>query len=519
MSSQPVLSASAQPGGGTFRYGIGEPTTVVPPLVRSEDDRAVVDAVFDSLTAWDDSGAAIPAAAVSWSPNEQLDEWTFDLRPGATFHDGSPVTATDFRDTWSMLVAEGMYGYLLQDVIGYQAVAAGEQAILDGVAVSDDLTLQIRLSRPRADLPVLMGHPALGPVNSRQVAADPDGWGDQPIGNGPFRITEPWARGDFVRAGAWEGWRNGDRPAGAVDEVVFDIGNLDLNYLAFLRGRRDLTAVPPDALAGAAEQFSSSGGLWDGPGLITGPRPEVYLLAINPSVPPYDDAEVRQAVSLTVDRTRLAAENEAGNLSPSTSLLPPSLPGARTDVCQLCTFNPIGARRRLQDAGVRQLRIAFNAGGGHERIRDALRQALSDIDVALVSNGRGPAPSLPDYQAVLEEGSAGLFRLPLVADVPSSLSVLYPLLHSEETPANGGLNYMRYEDPTVDALLEQAARTDDAGSRQSLLRRVEDIALNDDHVVVPVFSYRHAVVVAPRVRNLRYGPFGLVNLTELTLAS
>lgn len=516
-TADPAAANVGQVGGGTFRYGIAEPTAIVPPLARTADDLTVIDALFDSLTAWDSSGAPTASAAIRWTPTDTADEWLFELRPAAAFHDGTPVTAEDFVRSWSMLVGEGIYGYLLADVVGYADVVGGQESVLAGVTVVDDQTLQIRLTRPRADFAAVVGHPALGPVNSTQVDQDPTGLRELPSGNGPFTLTEPWARGDFIRAAGWDEWHNGARTPNGIDEVVFNIGDLDLNYLAFIRGRRDLTVVPPEALELAAEQFPPTGGVWDGPGVITGARPEVYVLGINPSVPPYDQDEVRQAVSLIIDRIRIADRSESGSLEPASSLLPSALPGARIDVCELCTFNAVGARSRLQDAGVNQLSLAFNAGGGHERIRDHMRQNLSDIGVSLVSNGRGAAPSLADYQQVLSQGSVGLFRLPVVADVPSLLSILYPLLHSSQVPENGGQNYMRYRDPTVDALLEQAARTADPRPRQSLLRRVEDIALNVDHVVAPLFSYKHAVVAAERVQNLRYSPFGLVNLTELSL--
>ncbi len=542
--SAPPTAVSPAPtssvGGGSFRYGIGEPTAIVPPLAVTADDHAVVDALFDSLTAWDDAGRPVPSAASEWTVNDTQTEWTFVLRPGATFHDGRPVRAQDFVAAWTTLVRTGGAGYLLADVVGHAATARGDVASLPGARAVDDGTLRVSLVRPRSDLAAVVGHPALGPLapegpvaapeaapsgapTEPPTVAAPEGDGstvdpsDMPVGNGPFVLTEPWARGDFIRAASWEGWRNGTRAVPGIAEVVFRISDLDTNYLAFTQGRRDLTVVPTDALASAAEDYPARGGAWEGPGLITGGRPEVYLLAMNRQVAPYDDRLVREAVSLVLDRARLAAENEGGNLVPSTSLLPPSLPGARIGVCDLCTFNPSGAADRLAQADVSQLSIAYNAGGGHDRIRNVLRAGLSDIGVSLVSNGRGVAPGLAEYQARLATGEVGLFRLPLVADVPSGLSVLYPLLHSSQVPEAGGLNYLRYDDPTVDSLLDQAARTANVSARQALLLRVESIALNRDVVVAPVFSYQQAVVVSGRVRNLRYGPFGLATLTDVVL--
>ncbi|CAN5257656.1 N/A [soil metagenome] len=508
--------AAAGLAGGSFRYGIGQPTAITAPAAVTADDRAVVDALYDSLTAWDDAGRALSSAAVSWSVDAEARRWTFTLRPGAAFHDGTPVTAADFVRGWDLLAAEGGAGYLLQDVAGYADVRRGETSSLAGVEAVGLRILDVTLTAPRADFAVVAGHPGLGPLHPDHDV-DPVGHGQQPIGNGPFRMSEPWTGGDFIRASRWDGWLNGPRSADGIGEVVFRIADLDINFLAFTQGRRDFTAVPPEALDLAAEEFPVQGGTWDGPGLITGGRPEVYLLAINPAVVPYDDLRVRQAVSLVVDRPLIAEDNGGGNLSPATSLLPPALPGVRTDVCDWCTFNPVGADNRLEAAGVTQLSLAFNAGGGHERIRDEIRSALSAIGVSLVSNERQLAPSLEDYQRRLAEGGVGLFRLPLSADVPSSLSLLRPLLHPDQTPEQDGQNYLGYDDPTVTALLDQAARTVDDQLRERLVRRVEDIVVNRDVVAIPVVSYRHAMVAASQVQGLRYGPFGLLNLTELSL--
>ncbi len=501
--------------GGTFRWAIGEPTSILPPMASTTDDFAVVDALFDSLTTAGVAGRPAPSAATEWSANDDATVWTFHLRPGATFQDGTPVTAEAFVEAWSTLVAAGPMQHLLRDVVGHAAVVRGAATTLSGMRATSADTLEVTLSRPRGDFPILTSHPSLGPVQPSAVAADPAAHALQPVGNGPFRASEPWVPGEFVRAARWDGWTNGDRPEDGVGEVVFRIADLDTNFLAFRQGRRDLARVPPEALELAAEEYPASPGSYTGPGLVTGATPETYLLAIDRSVEPYEELEVREAASLFVDRQRIAAENDGGNLDPATSLLPPAISRGSAGMCELCTFNPSGAADRLADAGVPGLTLAFNAEGGHERIRDVLREALSDRGYTLVSNWRGAAPTLVEYLDRLASGGIGMFRLPLTADVPSSLDILYPLLHSSQTPDRGGLNYMRYQDPQVDALLDQAAQIVDVDQREALLRRVEEIVVNRDQVIVPVVTSRLAVVVGEDVTGVRVDPFGGVDLTTV----
>lgn len=496
--------------GGTLRHAITEPGAITPSAASSHQDLLVVDALFDSLTAGDVRGRAVPSAAVSWEASASADSWTFHLRPGAAFHDGRPVTAADVAASWAR-TARGPMGHLLRDVVGHADVVAGTADALAGVSAVDDLTLAVELSSPRADLPLLLSHPALGPMPGGTTS------GDQPVGNGPFRMDEPWAHEDFIRMDRFDEWAGGARPVDAIGQVVWEILDVDNGYLALQQARVDVASVPPEAVDLAREQFPPNNAPTSGPGLITAPTASTYLLAINRSVAPYTDLEVREAVSLLVDRNEVVAR-APGVLDTASSALPAVLSPASADMCELCTFNPTGGAVRLREHDVTALTLAFNAGGGHERVRDVLREALDDQGFGLVSNRRRPtAPTFPEYLDWLEEGRVGMYRVTLAADVASLLEVLHPLLHSEQTPEQGGLNHLRYADPAVDALLEQAARTLDTQARDALLRQVERIVVNRDHVLVPVFTHHIAVAVADGVAGYRLDPFGRPNLHEVRL--
>lgn len=522
----PAPSEGTPAAGVTFRWAIGEPRGITPPQLDGPDSTAVVDALFDSLTDVDVSGAPVPAAAGEWSHDERATTWTFRIRSDAAFHDGTPVTSTSFAVAWNRLVAGGAMGHLLRDVVGHGAVAAGSLDRMSGVRTPSPDVVQVSLVRPRGDLPILLSHPALGPVQHERIVADPAAYGDQPVGNGPFRMAEPWAHDDFIRTTRWEGWVPtgdgagvADPTSGGVTELLFRISDLDEGFLALRQGRRDLAVVPPEARELAAELFGTADAAADAPRLVITDVPSTYLLVLDPDVPPYDDPLVREAVQLLVDRQAIAGLRSLGGLVPATWVRPPVLWPASAGICELCTFNPRGAVDRLEDAGVEQLTFAFDAGGGHDEIRDVLRADLSDLGVALVSNRRGPAPPFGEYVERLAEGDTGMFRLTVTADVPSSLELLHPLLHSSSTPANGGLNFTGYDDPQVDALLEQAARTVDHERRERLLRRVEDIAVNRDHVLVPVVGLQQAFVAGETIRPFPVDPFGRVDVARLRAAA
>lgn len=506
-SRQPTeVTTEAQ--GGTFRWAISEPDAILPWRATTPGALAVVDALFDPLLTYDADLGLVAGAAESWLPVDgDPARWRIVLRAGSTFHDGSAVTAADVAFSWAQAVREGPHGWFLRDVVGHEQVRAGQADELAGVHVVGDRIIEVELSGPRADLPHVLTHPGLAPVPRAAYEADRDGFAEQPIGNGPFIMAEAWAHDEFIRASRWDGYRTVAEQA-RIAEVLFQISDIDTAFAAFRQGRRDLAALPPEALELARAEF--------GEGVTLVDSATTYLLAFNTTRRPYDDREVRRAISQLVDRQEIATQLQPGHLIVADSVLPAGLGGPATSPCDACTFNPVGAGRTLERLGVDQLSFAFNAGGGHEQVRDILREDLSTIGVALVSNRRGPAPSFPEYLEWLSTGRVGMFRDAVTAETLSYHDLLYPLLHSSQTPDAGGLNAMRYDSARIDALLEAARRLLDEEERRERYRRVERVAL-DDQVVVPVVGLRDAVVVADRVEGLRVDLFGRVNLTQIEL--
>lgn len=517
----PTKRAETVNTSGTFRYAIQEPPAIVPPTATEPNGLAVVDALFDSLTAYDNLLRVVPAAAVSWTATAP-DEWTFTLREGGTFHNGSPVTAADFKFAWEQAVRLGLGGYHLHDVQGYDALRAKKATGLTGVTAVDDRTLRVRLVGPRADFPAVVAHPALGPVPRVAWRANQAGFLQRPIGNGPFRMDGSWVHNEFIRVARFNGWRGGLVPAvpAVVDEVLFPISDPDTAYLAFQQGRRDFAPLPAGALAEASQQFpASSDDGYHGPGLLLGPTSVLYFLGFNVTRPPFNDVEVRRAVSMTIDREALRAATLEGNVSVARAAVPAPIPGARANACGACEHNPDEARRIFAERGITELELWFNRGGGHEQVAERISQDLAVAGVALLLRSEPPSPdgSFGAYLDILSSGEAGMFRSGWSAEYPTMDAALSPLFDSRSAPSSGGQNYLRYVNPEVDALLDQARATTDEPARQRLYQQVEDLALGRDQAIVPLFTYRHRFVAAARVENLYLSPFGLVNLPEITL--
>lgn len=504
--------------GGTLRYAIAEPTAIVPVEAVGSAALTVVDAVFDSLTRWSGTSDAPgdlrvrPSAAVRWWTDDDARTWTFELRRGATFHDGTPVTASDFAFAWRLAVEADDVGYHLRDVVGYDELRAGDAADLAGVTARDEHTLEVRLTSANADFPAVAGHPALGPVPRAGWEADAAAFRSQPVGNGPFAVSEPWVREQFVRVSPFDGWRNRvARPS--VTEVVFQVMDVDTAYLAFQQGRLDFTELPPGALGDAEEHYDISTDGYTGPGVLRGDVPVLYYLGFNVTQPPFDDVEVRRAVSQAVDRAAIARTVLEGNVRVARSVVPRVLRGVSAGgLCRTCRHDPEAAAEVFAERGITSLTLWYNRGGGHERIARQLRRDLRDVGVRLEER----TEDFPEYLAALDSGEAGLFRFGWAADYPTIGNALLPILHSSATDGQGH-NHGRYAAPDVDALLDEARSTLDDDERRALYMEAADTALNRDQAVAPLFTYRHAAVASDRLDGLVFDPMGFVDLVALDI--
>ena len=465
----------------------------------------VVDALYDSLTRWDADLAVQPATAARWESRRRGRRWRFFLRPGAVFHDGTPVTAASFVAAWTDLARGGAAHHHLRDVVGYRDLRRGDQGPLRGLRALDDGTLEVRLTAPNAEFPAVAGHPALGPAPA-SARDDPD-FGDRPVGNGPFRMAEPWAHGRFVRltrvaAGVETGTGT------PLDEVIFRIQDAEGGYIAYEQGRVDVATVPAGALQARHEQGRERTAVYAGPGLLRGRLAATYFLLFDTGRAPFDSRAVRRAISQALDRRAIVNQAFEGNAGLGLSVVPPMLPGARQRTCLECVHDPAAARRALRQARLDEIDLWISEGGEHERVA---RQVAADLGaVGVRVRIRAVAPQ--EYVAALRRGRPGLYRFGWSVDYPTLDNALRPLFHSQAAPESGGANFSRYADAQVDALLDRARSTADSARRLALQRRAEDIIVGRDQAIIPVVNPRRRTLVAQRVRGLAFGPLGTADL-------
>jgi peptide/nickel transport system substrate-binding protein/oligopeptide transport system substrate-binding protein len=500
----PRASASVAPArGGTLRWAIRRPAAIVPGEATDDAGLLVVDTLFDSLTRVDAVGEVHPATAVRWRSSDGGRRWRFTLRSDARYHDGTAVRAHDFAVSWAHTVELGLTGSHLQDVVGYRAVREGRSGRLAGVRAVDGTTLEVRLRHPMMDLPALVAHPTLAPLPDGATAARQ--FADRPVGNGPYRIAERWSRGQFIRVERDRGWHNGpsERSSARVREIVFRIIDTDAAYVAFQQGRVDVAPLP----AGARRQALRTYGPADqgrGPGVVDAPSPTLYFLAFHMDTPPWDEVEVRRALSRAIDRVALVDAQRDLELDPARWIVPPALQEVTPAVCGTCLHLPSLAADTFRRAGVSEVTLTVDAEGGHERVARRIRADLADVGVVV------NVKTLPfeAYLAGIEAGGLALYRLGWQAQYPSAGAMLEAVVRSGAPRERGdGANYGGYADARVDSLLDRARRTRSARRRRQLWARAEERALRDQ-AIVPLFSFRQRTVISEHVRDLALSPWG-----------
>lgn len=490
-------------GGGTLRWAIARPSAIVPPEAVDDAAVLVVDTLFDSLTRVDVDGTVRPSAAVRWSTADRGRHWNFTLRRGARYHDGTPVRAADFAASWAHTVGLGLTGSHLQDVEGYRAVREGRASRLAGVTAVDGRTLEVRMSRPTMDLPAIVAHPTLAPL-PRAARASRD-FAEQPIGNGPYRMVEPWGSGGFVRVQRDPAWQNGptEQSRARVREVVFRVIDPDAAYVGFQQGRIDVAPVPAGALARAQQAYGSADG-GRGPGVVDTPVPALYFLAFNVDQPPWDDPDVRRAFSRAINRRALVSGRRDLALDAARWIVPPALAQQDRTPCETCLHLPSLAAEAFAGAGVTEVTLSIDAEGGHESVATRIRNDLADVGVTVQVT---TMPFEPYLQAV-ESGELGLYRFGWQAEYVSAGAILEATIRSGAPTERGdGANYGGYADRRVDELLDRARRAADEERRRELWMRAERRALRQQ-AIVPLFSFRQRLVISERVHGLVVTPWG-----------
>ena len=460
-----------------------EPETLDPGIITGQPEGRVVNALFEGLCAYDEGGRAVPGVAESWEISSDGKRYTFHLRPDARWSDGRPLVAGDFVSSWkrTLTPATGaQYNYMLFPIKNAGAYADGK--IKDfgevGVKAPDDRTLLVELENPTPYFLELCAFPTLQPVRVDLIDRVGDDWvkPGHIIGNGAY-VLESWRINDKIRLKKNPHYWNKDKVSlETVDVLPISDANVAFNYYA--SGLADL--VMDKGLAPPALLDELKGKPW----FHAAPFLGIYFLRYNCERGPFKDERVRRAFSLAVDKKRIVEKiTRAGEL-PAPGFVPPGIPNyAGTDGLP---FDPAAARQLLAAAG-------FPEGRGFPLVnylysKSELNEAIAVELQSMWRDTLGVNVNLVRQEWKVYLNSLSLLdydiaRSSWVGDYPDPNTFLDMFL------AGGGNNRTGWSSPEYDKLIAGASREVDPGKRLEILRKAEDLLVQQAVPVAPIYYY------------------------------
>ena len=342
-----------------MRVAQGSDIQSLDPWTATDDATiTVLRQVYEGLVDLEPGGLrVVPKLAESWTTAGDGQVWTFRLRPGVKFHDGSPLDAAG----------------VVRNFGRARAFARFLGALITDVAAPDASTVVITLATPYAPFLASLASGSFGIVNPACFDQGP-AWSTAASrcaqGTGPFRY-EPgsWHAGDSItlqRNPTYWG-RDGDgRTLPYVDSLVFRAIRDDATRVSELRAASVAVAldVGPSSLSAVRAD----------PNLAIRRRPsfDVSYLGINASVAPFDNVDVRRAVALSIDRGTIIQTVYGGDARPASQLVPPGLLGYDDTIVEFTKYDASAGKKALADAG-------FGAGVNAELWYDpTVRSSLPD---------------------------------------------------------------------------------------------------------------------------------------------
>ncbi|MDW8060289.1 MAG: peptide ABC transporter substrate-binding protein [Thermomicrobium sp.] len=475
------------------------PLTLDPALVQDVDSAFVVQQLFRGIVRFDPQLRVVPefAERIEISPDGAT--YTVRLRPDATFHDGTPITAGDVKYSWERACDPALAGgdgrrlpawSALRDLVGAEDRLLGRRDDVPGIEAVDARTLRLRLAVPSPTFLARLALPVASVVQRADVERGPDWW-RQPVGSGPFRLLR-WDDDALVL-----GPHPGYRPAPPyLREVRIRIGAAALSPLnQYERGQLDVASVPVwavDRVSAPESPYRDQ--------LVVQPLLAGTYVFLNPAVPPLDDPQVRRALVQAFPSRKVAEVTLLGKVPAADALVPESMPGGPWRA-KLLPEDPAAAQRVL--AG-RELHLEIVSSGGDVAVMLArVWEERLGVDTEVLQL------DWPDYLADLDARSLPVFVLSWVADYPDSEAILDALfaLDSPHRP-------IAYENRQVQAWLEAARRTRDPQARHAALRAAQQ-AILDDAVVLPLTFDVEYLLVAPAVRDFPVTPLGILGLERV----
>ncbi|MGW1975911.1 ABC transporter substrate-binding protein [Streptomyces sp. NPDC001889] len=525
--------------GGTLTVLNSEPQTDFDPArLYTSGGGNVPSLVFRTLTTRNrEDGQAgtevVPDLATDLGrPNKDATEWTYTLKEGLRYEDGSPITTADIKYGIERSFAAELSGgapYLRDWLIGgdtYQGPYKDKKG-LASIVTPDERTIVFKLRKPEGEFPYLATQTQFTPVPRAKDTGTK--YEERPLSSGPYRVVRNEGDGERLvleRNPHWSQKTDPERKAypDTVD-VVSGLDSAVINQRLSTGSGADASAVTTDTNLGPAELARVADDKELAGRVGTGRFGYVNYLAFNPKVKPFDDIRVRQAISYAINRTSVI--NAAGGSAlaePATTFLPETKAFGHTPYDHFPagkTGDPGKAGRLLKEAGHENLRITLTHSTEQNRqtspeVATAVQEALKKAGITVELQGlENNAFNEARWSAAK---APGFFLSRWGADWPSGAPFLAPIFDGRQIVKDGSnYNHAQLNDPAVNKEIDEINKLTDldaAAERWGALdRRIGERALD-----VPLFHPVYKRLYGKNVKNIVISDWtGVLDISQVAV--
>ena len=509
--------------GFTVQYG-SNPETLDPALNSAIDGANTIITIFEPLLLINENNEVIGGQAESWETSEDGLTWTFTMRDGLKWSDGTDLNAKDFEYSFKRMVdpntaapyAETCLGMIdgFEEAAGFPDADGNPTAepnpdALNVKASDDGKTLTIVLSYPCSYFDKMAAFATMSPVQQATVEANGDAWCTSPdtfVSNGPYMITD-WTPSERIvltkNPNYVGGWDSSKIVSDTITLLLLE--DSSASYAAYNSGEAVLIKdVPTDEIPSLTKAE-------DGGDFYVDTILGTYYVSLNLQRDAFKDAKVRKALSLAIDRDYVANTIMQGTYTAADSIVGPGIVdesgyfhdnGNAPYISADYEANLAEAKKLLEEAGYPNgegyptIEYSTNDAGYHVPLAEYLQQAWGDLGITLTINKMEWSSFTPARRA----GEYDVARNGWVMDYndPSNMLDLFC--------SGNGNNDGKYSNPEFDAAID-ASRVADSAEHFAQLHKAEDI-LMEDMGCLPIAYYNDYWLQSPALKGTWHSPYG-----------
>jgi oligopeptide transport system substrate-binding protein len=479
------------------RGNSADPESLDPHKTSTVYEANILRDLFMGLTVHDAKAELIPGAAESWTVSSDGKVYTFKLRAGATWSDGSPVTANDFVFSWQRVTdpaTASEYAYMLAPVVNAEDVTAAKKKPAElGVKAVDDMTFEVTLNAPTPYFLEMLTHMATYPLSKANVEAKGADFikAGNLVSNGAYVLTE-FVPNDHIKA--------------VKNDKFYDAANVKIDVVNYIPTEDRSTAmkrfeageldsnddIPTEQLADLKAKFGDQ--------VRLGPYLGTYYYSFKIVKAPWENVKLRHAISMAIDRDYLAEKVWSNTMIPAYSFVPPGIPGYETRTTDYAETAQIdredAAKKILTELGYGpdkplKMEIRYNTSENHKNTAVAIQEQLKPfgIEVTLLNSD-----TKTHYGHLEQKGDFDVARAAWVADYKDPENFL------GLCKSGTGINYSEYSNKDYDSLLAAAASAPSSEERMKKLSDAEAIGVARDLCVMPLLYYGFHTLVSNKLK-------------------